>query len=729
MFEWCLEMKPSTGPPVKQDTEPKPSPPAKKEKGMTYEDLVEGDCRLIDADTTLAEAAAVLAETEEGCVVVPIRPDVVAGVLTSWEISVALGAGARPEDGAAGYASTDFEMVNALEGVEFGADRARFRVVTKDGKFFGVLDTRRHSAGLRAEHIPMLRRLSIFLDAIYNPIIAIDSSGKVMFCNKAMADIADTKVDDLFGERIETIFTDSQLRRIIRTGKAESAQKIRRGNRVYMTNRTPIKAGGQIIGAVAVLEDISEFEAIASELSYTKKISRELDAIIESSFDGIYVTDGEGRTIRVNRAYERITGIHREQVLGYTMRQLVDAGFYNQSATLRVLETRCQESLIQKVKTGKTVMVTGNPFFDEAGEITLVVTNVRDVTELYNLQRELGRMEILRTRYETELVKLRGESYGLSKVVIRSAKMKELHDLALRLARVDTTILIVGESGTGKEVFADIVHANSPRREKPFVKISCAAIPEQLLESELFGYVPGAFTGASTRGKAGTLETAQNGTVFLDEIGEIPLGIQAKLLRVLQEKVVVRLGSTEPIPVDIRIIAATNRNLDQMVGKGLFRKDLFFRLNVVPVTIPPLRERKEAILNLALHFLSKYNQRYGFNRQLDADVLSALHDYDWPGNVRELENVVERLVVVSQSDAVTMADFPAGLLPGLETRHINIHQLGGKTLQAALEEVEKRILRKALTQYGSTRKVARALGINQSTVVRKLRRYGLDGDD
>ena len=696
---------------------------------MRYEELVEAAWPVVDRGTKLAAAAALIGPGHYGGLIVTDDEGKPVGILTAQEVSAAIGAGAALVDPVAGHASTDFTVVEAHETVDLTIGDGAYRVVRKAGAPMGAIDIQRQTAGLRAEHITLLRRLGLFLDAIYNPIIAIDTDGKIIFCNKAMAVIAGGASDDLVGRRIDDIFLDSQLTRIIQTGRVESARKVRRGDRIYMTNRTPIRAGRQIIGAVAVLQDISELESISSELSHTKKITQELDAIIESSADGIYVTDGEGRTIRVNRAYERITGIDRAQVLGFTMRQLVDAGFYNESVTLRVLESRRVETLIQKVKTGKTVMVTGTPFFDADGNITLVVTNVRDVTELYRLQQEIERMEVLRNRYETELGKLRGAVYASQKVVIRSRQMHALHELALRLARVDATILISGESGTGKEVFVDLVHTNSPRAAKPLVKICCAAIPESLLESELFGYAAGAFTGASAKGKAGYLETAQGGTVFLDEVGEMPLGLQAKLLRVLQEKIVVRLGSSEPIPVDVRIVAATNRDLAGMVQKGLFRRDLFFRLNVVPVMIPPLRDRKEAIIHLTRHFLDKYNRKYGFNRQLDSAVMGVLHDYNWPGNVRELENVLERLVVTASTDTVTIEDLSADMRIAAGQAGGRKGSWTGKPLKAALEEVEQEILRQALARHGSTHRAARALGVNQSTVVRKLRRHGLVAEE
>lgn len=561
------------------------------------------------------------------------------------------------------------------------------------------------------------------LDYIYNPIVAVDAQGRITFCNRAMAAKLQHSLDEVLGQRVEDFVHYSRLRQIIETGRTESVQKIDIGGTVYMSNRTAVMDQGKVIGAVAVLQDISELAAIADELEQTKRLTVELDAIIESSFDGIYVTDGRGRTIRVNKAYERITGIRRQDVLGRKMDDLVAEGFFSESATLRVLESKHPESLMQTVKTGKRVMVTGTPIVGDDGEVTLVVTSVRDVTELYNLQNQLVKEETLRSKYESELEKLRRTAGSDGEVIIQSKKMRQTHELALRLAQVDTTILVQGESGVGKEVFADLVHSHSQRRDKPLIKISCAAIPEQLLESELFGYAPAAFTGASKQGKVGIFESARGGTIFLDEIGEMPLPLQAKLLRVLQTKEVTRVGSSVAVPVDVRIVAATNRDLKQMVAKGQYRSDLFFRLNVVPVVIPPLRERKEAIPNLVYHFLEKYNRQYGFSKQLEPQVLEELYGYDWPGNVRELVNTIERLVVTTSGDVISAADLPErmrGAGQDLQTMDI----VDG-SLKATLDNVERRIIAEALEKHGSTRGAAKALGVNQSTIVRKMQRLGL----
>ena len=296
----------------------------------------------------------------------------------------------------------------------------------------------------------------------------------------------------------------------------------------------------------------------------------------------------------------------------------------------------------------------------------------------------------------------------------------------MRLAQVDSTVLILGESGVGKEVVAELIHESSPRQEHPFVKVSCAAIPEHLLESELFGYKPGAFTGALRTGKIGLIEEANNGTLFLDEIGEMPLGLQAKMLRVLQDKSFAPVGGVHRITVDVRIIAATNRHLEELVEQKLFRRDLYYRLNVVPVYVPPLRERREAIFDFVYLFLGRFNQKHGLSKQIEADAMDELISTEWPGNVRQLENTVERLMVMARSDVITREDVYraiGGSDPG--SCAVPPAALENKSLQEILEKAERAALARALEKHHSTRAVARALGINQSTVVRKMQRYGL----
>jgi PAS domain S-box-containing protein/TyrR family helix-turn-helix protein len=570
--------------------------------------------------------------------------------------------------------------------------------------------------------------LKALMDSIHNPIIAVDAQGLVVMINSATETILGHSREELYGQSLASFLATSKLHRIAETGQGELVQRLVVGDKAYVSNRTPVRIHGETIGAVAVLQDISELEAISSELEHTRLMSEELTAIIESSFDGIYVTDGQARTLRVNTAYERITGIKREEVLGRTMDELVENGFYNESVTLHVLQTRRSQSLLQRInKTGKAVMVTGTPFFDKDGQIMLVVTNVRDVTELNLLQQKLENMQKLQSEAKIELKQLRDTVKGNIHIAPRSKKMQEIVQLALRLSQVDATVLIEGESGSGKEVVADIIHNGGPRKNNPFIKISCGAIPDQLLESELFGYVSGAFTGASKQGKAGLFEVASGGTLFLDEIGEMPLGLQVKLLRVLQERMITRVGDTVPIKVDVRVIAATNRNLATMAESGQFRKDLFYRLNVVPVRIPPLRERREDIIHFIYGFLDSCNMRYGLYKQIDRDALNVLAEYEWPGNVRELENMIEQMVVVTQSEVITIEDLPLSLKRNFEAP--DMVPVEDRTLQSMVEEVETRALEAAYRKYKTTRAMARALGVNQSTIVRKMIRYGITVED
>lgn len=604
--------------------------------------------------------------------------------------------------------------------------------VLEDGKIVGIICRSDLIAGY-AEYVKQIsNQLDFILNAIHNPILAIDQKGYITLYNQAFARDFNLHRDKIINHFLKDIWPSSTLLEIIQTGKAELLQKIRMGEKTYISNHSPIYIGKEIVGAVAVLQDISEFEAISQELTYTKTVSEELNAIIDSSFDGIFVTDGKAKVLKVNRAYERITGLKAADLIGKTMPELIAAGYYDLSVTMEIIQTKRQLTIIQEVQGGKkTILVTGTPAFDKQGNIFRVVTNVRDITELNQLQRDLDKMHGLKTHYQQELAQLQKQVRGQDEFIVRSKPMKEIMGLAIRLGSVDSTVLIQGESGVGKELVAESIHKHSKRLEHPYIKINCAAIPENLLETELFGYEGGTFTGARKEGKAGIFELANLGTLFMDEIGEISANLQVKLLRVLQERVIVRVGGVKPIAIDVRIIAATNRNLEQMTREKLFRKDLFYRLNVVPLVIPPLRDRKDDIPALADYFLEKYNQRYSLHKELSPELMSLLCQYAWPGNVRELQNIIERLVVMAPQSILRQEDLADCLKP--DKNNTDIRHSEDKPLKQAVEDLEKNILTQAFKKYGTTRKVAEKLGINQSTVVRKASRYGLnvnlDGED
>ena len=472
-----------------------------------------------------------------------------------------------------------------------------------------------------------------------------------------------------------------------------------------------------------------EFKPVGSikskELEHTialKKLSFQLESIIESSYDGIYITDGNAKTIKINKAYERITGLNRYDMIGKYMQDLVDDQVLSESVTLLVLKRRKVTTISQEFKTGKKALVTGNPIFDNKNQITMVVTNVRDVTELADLRTELNKNRELALKYYSTIEELKLQMAKSEHLVVEDENNMRVLELAQRIARVDTTVLILGETGVGKEEIAKLIHRNSLRKEGPFVKINCGAIPANLIESELFGYEKGAFTGASNEGKIGLFEVAEGGTLLLDEIGELPFSMQVKLLRVLQEQEIKRIGGTKSIKIDVRILAATNQDLEQMVHNGSFRGDLYYRLNVIPITILPLRDRKKDILPLAFLFIDQFNKKYHMNKSLTYSANSCLLNYEWPGNVRELKNIIERVVVTAKSDEITDDDMPDKIQCKSDSKMMmEPDQI--VPLKQALNHVEQRLINRAFNEYGNVRDAAKALGIDASTFVRKRQKY------
>lgn len=386
--------------------------------------------------------------------------------------------------------------------------------------------------------------------------------------------------------------------------------------------------------------------------STLSEASERLNAIIEHSFDGIFITDAKANVIRINHAYEVITGLKKEEVLGKNMADLVRNKLISESGSLQVIKTKQPVTLQQCFRSGKEALVTSSPIFDADGNFIMIVTNVRDLTEIYNLKAVVQEKTAAMDRLAMELEHLQTTSENNQEIIAKDETTLAAMLLANRVASMDTTVILLGETGVGKEVMARYIFQHSHRAKNSFIKVNCGAIPENLIESELFGYEGGAFTGANKNGKIGLFELANKGTLFLDEIGELPKDMQVKLLRVLQEQEILRVGGTKPVKIDVRIIAATNRNLEEMVSDGTFREDLYYRLTVFPISIPPLRMRKKDIVPLALSFLEKLNQKYQLKKYFTDLSMQLLHEYDWPGNIRELKNIVERAIIISPSDAI-----------------------------------------------------------------------------
>ncbi len=456
-----------------------------------------------------------------------------------------------------------------------------------------------------------------------------------------------------------------------------------------------------------------------------KDLVEEFNAILDSSDDGIHITDGQGITLRFNKSCERIDGVRADYVIGKNMEELVREGIYSESVALAVIRDKKQISMLQKVN-GKEVVGTGTPVFKN-GELYRIVINSRDITELNTLKRKLKESKLINEEYQNELQLLSSKEKAAScNIIYNSDKMERIIDLTLRVAKVDSTVLIEGESGVGKGILSYFLHNNSLRRNKPFIKINCGAIPENLLESELFGYEKGSFTGANKEGKVGLVQLADEGTLFLDEIGELPLNLQVKLLNVIQNKEISRVGGNSVIPVNIRIIAATNRDLLDMVKKYKFREDLYYRLNVIPITLPSLRERKEDLPPLINHFLNTFNEKYNYNKAISPDAMKLLLNYNWPGNVREVENLIERLLVTSNNDLIDKYDISG--LPMFNMADNIDFDYKNKNYKAITDDFDRKLFVEVMKDCKSTAEMSEILDLDRSTIRKKFKRLNIKLD-
>ncbi|MBN2793570.1 MAG: sigma 54-interacting transcriptional regulator [Desulfuromonadales bacterium] len=426
-----------------------------------------------------------------------------------------------------------------------------------------------------------------------------------------------------------------------------------------------------------------------------------LELVFDNLYNGIYVVDGHGVTIGVNKTFEEMSGFTNAELAGRSLYDLVGKdNYFSGSASLLVLERKRPVTATYSTSTNRKFLVKGRPIFNAAGEIEYIINTIWDLT-------------VVQYSQPIDADTARSQLLSEDDLITCSERMMAVVDLALRVAATDSTILLTGESGVGKSLLAKTIHRSSERKNHPLQQINCSAIPESLIESELFGYEAGAFTGADSKGKAGLLEMAEGGTVFLDEISELPLHLQSKLLGAIQEKEFYRVGGRQLQRVDFRLIAATNKDLVQLVSEGKFREDLFYRLNVVPISLPPLRERREDIPTLIQHFTDKYNRKYNSYKKFSESLVNHLVNMPWKGNIRELENVVERSIVTTPGNSITWEKVQ---IPGMEK--IIPSGLG---LKAILAEHEKEILLQAEDQYKTTRRIAAILGISQASVARKLK--------
>ncbi|WP_338469728.1 sigma 54-interacting transcriptional regulator [Niallia sp. XMNu-256] len=441
-----------------------------------------------------------------------------------------------------------------------------------------------------------------------------------------------------------------------------------------------------------------------------------LQQILEQSFDEIFITDGKGRIVFAGEDAEKLFGTSHDKMMGRNIFQLEEEGVFSPSVIASVLKSKKEETLIQETKTNRNLIISGYPIFDESNTLIGAISFSRDITEFEYLKKENEQVAKAIQEYREEIAELKKKS--THPFYIKNTKMQKVINVVEKVADLGITVLLEGESGVGKNHIANMIHQMSSRRKEPFIEINCGAIPESLIESELFGYEDGAFTGAKRGGKKGYFESAAGGTLFLDEIGELPMNLQVKLLSVLQNQTFMRVGGSKRIEMKCRIICATNQNLEEMIANKQFREDLYYRINVVKVTIPPLRERREEMIPLIYDIIEEFNTKYGMDKRFTPGVVAWLNGQDWPGNVRELRNFIEKIIVTTESrdiDITTISDI---------TNEDSINRSEQDlTLEEYLESVEKEFIVKMYEKYPSSIQLGKKLGISQSTANRKIQKY------
>lgn len=567
----------------------------------------------------------------------------------------------------------------------------------------------------------MERIYKIVLDSIIEGVIIVDRDARVLYINKNAQKLLNLP-SDIIGKKVDEVVKNTRLHIVVQTGIPEIDQVQHTENAVIITSRIPIKdENGKIVGAVAVFRDITSIRKLAEEITNLKEIEAQLKAIIDSTNDAISVADENGIVRLVNKAYTKITGYSPEDVIGKPATVDIAEG-----ESIHMLIAKLRQPIYNaRLKVGpakKEVIVNATPLFVK-GKFKGSVAVVHDVSEILKLTNELEEVK--------RLIRHMRAQYTFDDIIGDSKLIQIAKEQAKKVAQTPATVLLRGESGTGKELFAHAIHNASPRRNKPFVSVNCAAIPESILESELFGYEEGSFTGALHGGKKGLVEEADGGTLFLDEVGKLPLSLQPKLLRFIETKEYVPVGGRNVKKVDVRIIAATNMELEKMVRNGDFLPDLYFRLNVFPIYLPSLKDRKEDIPKLAVHIVKKLNQQYGrMVEGISPAVIKYIVSKDWPGNVRELENFLGRVMINMGPEEryIELKHLPEDSSLKVEKKEEEFSDIGEKSLKDLVEEYEKKIILSALKQTGGDKvKAAKMLDISIRTLYYKMERYGIDG--
>ncbi|EGW40579.1 sigma-54-dependent Fis family transcriptional regulator [Desulfosporosinus sp. OT] len=564
--------------------------------------------------------------------------------------------------------------------------------------------------------------LDEILDNTNNAIIAVDPQGRIIYANRAVYNILKIPDRDLVGQSVSTVIPGTGLLRVFENGIAELGQKFTFNNSILLSSRTPIYVHGELVGAAAVFQDITILQNLLDNLviehEKTKELQRILEVVINTAYDGLIVVNKERIITMTNEAFASFFLQSPEDMVGKPITEIYDNPKFTE-----VLETGKPVHGYIHDLNGHEIIASRIPIIQD-GEIVGAFGKVvfKDVNELYALTKKVDSLRSELDYYKKTMLEKNCSALQLLKG--KNPLMIALVQTALRVAKSGSNVLLRGESGTGKELFAQLLHTESSRSKGPFIKVNCAAVPENLLESELFGYEEGAFTGARKGGKLGKFELADKGTLFLDEIGDMEMAMQAKLLRVLQDREIERLGSSKPRKVDVRLVAATNRDLEAMIRDKQFREDLYYRLNVVTFTIPPLRERMDDLEALIETFIKKFNLQFAQSvTGITTETKNVLMKHRWPGNIRELENIIERAFNMLDGSEIQLKHLPNYLqiLDGREAR-----PFAGGSLEAILSGVEKEALIYALdTANGNKVQAAKTLGLSRAGLYKKLIKHQL----
>lgn len=557
------------------------------------------------------------------------------------------------------------------------------------------------------------------IENINEAVIGIDNNGVIFAINSKAEQLLNIDSEKGIGLKIEEVIPNTNLPRVLISGENEINKRLLANGREFITNRIAIISNEKVDGAIAIFHDITSHKRMQAEINADKSYIEILDTIINTFNEWILVTDEKGIITMMSKAYKEFLGCSNPE--GKPVEQVVE-----NTKMMNVIETGIAEiGGVQEIKGNK--MIAMRAPLKKDGKVIGAIGKVvfKDISDFHSLSTKLSNLEKEIEFYKNELDKERKARYSIENIVGDSPEMLGVKNLIKRVANTNSNVLIGGESGTGKELIAHSIHNASNRNLAPFVKINCAAIPAELLESELFGYEEGAFTGAKKGGKKGKFELANNGTIFLDEIGDMPMDMQVKLLRVIQEKEIERVGGNSLKSINVRIIAATNKNLENSIKEGKFREDLYYRLNVMKISIPPLRDRKEDIPKLVNELRIKVAKRLGiYVEGISKEAVECLVNYDWPGNIRELENVIERAINLLESDLIIKLEH----LPERLTKNkFKSYKDKNRHLKDIIEEVEKDVVLECLKENNwNKNKVAKILGISRAGLYKKIEEYKLD---